>query len=342
MASGNNQQDNNNNNMQQQSQVGQSILDVILEKTTNIEATSNKTVIKRILNEQIKTNGKREQQLRYSTVTIAINEEKGATKEQITDEIETKWMAARERLPCTFWQDRESVYCQFTSSEEKSDFLDHVRTLRRTDENFAKSTLNNICKPDAEGLHFVRKPVRVIINNVKANVKLELIEQSLKRMMDPVGAKIEDLKEGKVTSVGNMPKVRNVMFRIDSRGFRVLFKGHDGAIPYSNPIANTRIKLIARVNARPFQCRECMQLGQHQCKGKACGQCGQTGHMAKECRNKTKFCANCKQKGHRAKDTHCPTYLMEMSRELRRMDVPLEFLTETEYREMLIRHLQLK
>ena len=56
----------------------------------------------------------------------------------------------------------------------------------------------------------------------------------------------------------------------------------------------------------------------------------------------TKFCTNCKQKGHKAKDTHCRTYLMEISKELRKMDIPLEYLVEQEFREALVRHTQLK
>lgn len=318
--------------------VGSSILEVILEKTNNIEAGANRQSIKKLLAEDLKVEGKREHKLRHESISIRISTAKGGAEATIK-EIDEDWVVGKGKLPPANWLDKEHVYVQFASIEEKNDFLDFAKISSSEKRN---STLTEIVRPNLEGLHFTRKPIRVIITNARSNIKLETVEKTLRKMLDMTDSVMEDLREGKPIQNGGAPPVRNIMFRLDAVGFRVLFKKHDGVIPYKNENSNIRIKLIARINARPFQCRECSQMGNHQCKGRTCGQCGQSGHLSKDCKSKTRFCNNCKRKGHRAKDTHCPSYLKEISKEIRRMDIPLEFLTEQEYRENLLRHIQLK
>lgn len=148
-----------------------------------------------------------------------------------------------------------------------------------------------------------------------------------------------DIREGKPQQV---TKSRSIFFKTNAASTKTLLVGLDGMLPYSNQATQTRTKLYLRINVKPWQCRDCYKIGQHQCTGKKCAQCGTTGHSGKECKSKTKFCDICKRKGHRAKDAHCPTYLNEVAKEIRKIDIPLEFYEDKELRIMLTRHLQIK
>lgn len=316
------------------------ILDVILEKTANVEHESNQNKIHRILNEAIKVNSRRERQLRASTITVKLdnNSDNRATIEKYVDE----WLENREQIPATIWQDKVNVYIQFADEFTKTDFIESV-----SDNNIGPTTAriiaNNLKKPNNRGEHFERKPVRLEIGNVKMNLKIANIKKTLECITSASG-EIEGLKEGKVSA---LTRSRNLYFRTNQVGTRHIFKTLDGAIPYADKAldgSGYKTKLYTKINAKPYQCHNCFTIGPHpSCvKGKLCGQCCKPGHTTKECQSKTKYCDNCKMRGHRAKDTHCPYYLNEVAKELRKMDLPLEYLEEQGERETLIKHLQLK
>lgn len=54
--------------------------------------------------------------------------------------------------------------------------------------------------------------------------------------------------------------------------FRELFKIHDGQLPYSHKESTKTVKerLYIKLNAKPYQCRECFKIGPHKCQGKLC------------------------------------------------------------------------
>ena len=64
--------------------------------------------------------------------------------------------------------------------------------------------------------------------------------------------------------------------------------------------------------------------------------------MTRDCKSNIRFCPLCKRKGHRAKDTHCPTYLYELTKELKKMAIPLEWMEDKDMRMTLIKSIQLK
>lgn len=309
----------------------ETILDVILEKTANVEHQTNQGTIMRLLSEAIRTNSKRERALRESTITVKLSDD--VDKEKIIETIESRWVMAKQQVPATFWQDKDNVYCQFVSSEAKNNFLDFVQLTEE-----GGTIKDSILKANLNGLHFQRKPVRMEMSNVRANIRSEMIKSTLDKLVENIG-EIQEFKEGKLQAI---TKTRGIYFRADGACFSHLFKTLDGSIPYANRETNTRVKLFIKINAKPWQCRDCFKIGQHQCEGRVCGQCGNKGHATADCKSKTKNCNNCKKRGHRAKDTHCPFYLNEIAKELRKMDIPLEFLEDADLRFCLTKHLQLK
>lgn len=314
----------------------QTIMDVILEKTTNIEQINNRNSINKTLSEIVKTTYRREGLIRESTITITI--ESDAEFEKIRDAMEKEWVNDQNESAIVFWKDRDNLYAQFINKSAKEQFLDFTKLLSSSTPDPKGDTIgtiwSKIAKPNS-GLHFKRRPAKIIVLNIKANQKLD----SIKATLDKLAISILEIKEGKMNEHN---RSRNIMFRTDANGIERLFKDMDGAIPYSNPGTGTRTRLILKINVKPWQCRDCYKVGQHTCEGKLCVQCGNKGHESKMCKSKTKFCPNCKQKGHKAKDTQCNYYLNEVAKEIRKIDIPMEMLEDSENRHRLITYLQYK
>lgn len=323
-----------------------SILDVIHEKTANVEQINNQQNTLRLLHEAIKLLGKRERALRESTITVCREGgrlgDKRLEHNEIVEIIEKIWCQDNDQITCTYWQDKTNTYCQFIDCPSKNAFLDKLSS-QATEINQNQSPNIEllrvaIIKPNNAGLHYTRKPARLEISNVRHNIKLDTVKDTLERLTSAIG-QITDLKEGKEHKV---TKIKSIYFRTNSAGFAQLMGPLDGAIPYTNKSTQTRTRLFIKLNCRPWQCKECAAYGQHQCIGKCCAQCGNKGHEARDCYSRTKTCNNCKKRGHRAKDSHCPMYISETIKELRKMDIPLEYLEDKELRTTLIRALQYK
>lgn len=308
------------------------ILDLINEKATNIEIISTAQSIKTSLNEAIKQLGKKESQLRESTITISHSEQLPPNK--IMEIIESNWVEKLQQLPVTYWQDKSKFYVQFISSVTKMDFLNTVNEVS----NFF--VIKNAIDPlNEEGYHISRKPVKLEINQVRGNIHAKKINDILQGL-NTSKVKISDIREGKPHAI---TKSRSLMFTANSEGLKVLLDQLEGAIQYNNLATNTRAKLYFKINCKPYQCRDCFAIGRHDnCPGKICGQCGQKDHAMKDCKQKTRYCNNCHKKGHKTKDIHCPIYINEIIKELRRMDIPTEYMENKELRQTLIKQLQLK
>ena len=177
-----------------------------------------------------------------------------------------------------------------------------------------------------------------MLYNVRCSMLLDDIEASLTRVVRPPG-QFTALKEGAPNR--NAVKGRNIFFRVNQQAFEQLFTTVHGAIPFLCLETQTRAKLYPRINCRPFVCKRCFAIGAHTCKGMSCATCGSSGHSAATCRRKTRACSNCLAPGHRARDAHCPTYLAELARELRTMDLPVQWMRDEEKRHTLVRLIQL-
>lgn len=307
---------------------GSNQLDVILEKTTNTEEITQAKRVKESISETLRLMARREKLVRQSTITIKLSNE--LTLKKISEVIEKEFCDKVERPSASYWQDKESAYAQFSNQSDKDYFLDwaHVNQIIFKDA---------IQKPNSNGEHIQRKPIRVVINNVRKAILADKVKENLVRILGGEES-LGNFREGKPNPI---TRARAIMFNTDEAGFRTLFGCLEGAIPYINTATDTKSKLILKINCKPWACRDCFAFGPHQCTGKVCGNCGATGHPVKECKVKTKFCKNCKRRGHRAKDNHCPIFLAEVAKELRKMCIPIDYFEDRELRFNLMKHIQI-
>lgn len=318
---------NNNSN----NETNGSILDQIKEQTSNLEAIVTANNVVSTLADAMEDFGRRERISREATLVFKHNDE--VNYDKITDLIEVNWVEAKTQAPVTYWKDKEHSYAQFANKETKLVFLDFMR------EKEIFSPIRGLTSPpNSEGHHLKRKPIRIIIPSVPETVKPEKLDSTLKKLATSTSS-IGPLRAGK--SFGTTRKMRSLMTSVDANGFSMIFKSLGGAIPYNE--ASLKIRVYPRIACKPWSCKDCYYIGpNHTCEGKACGQCGNRGHLTKECKTKTRYCTNCKRPGHRAKDSHCPIFVREIVKELKRMDLPLEYLESKTRRTELIKLLSYK
>lgn len=310
----------------------ESILDLILEKTSNTEASINKLDINQYLNEQLKLMSRRERRTRESTITFELKNDTNG--EALINKIEGVWLKEMNGASVSFWQSKEKLYAEFNSKESRNAFIEEIMK----DRNKHATIINAMANAHGDGNFYKRLPVKYEIANVRQTFKGKIIESSIRQSVGS-RAEISDFKEGEPSGPANK---RGIYFKTNDIGCFEITWIQDATIGYTHIAMGIRKKLLARICARPYMCKDCHQIGRHQCEGRVCAKCGNKGHMSKECKNKTKYCVNCKRKGHKARDLHCPTYLNETIKELRKMDISLSFYEKEDERYVLIKNLQLK
>jgi len=304
-----------------------SILDNIHEIVTNIDNSRVKRDVREAISNAIIVLAQQESKLRESTITVRMND--SFDHEKIVSIINKEWTVDRKQLPATYWQDKMNTYCEFVSADIKRSFLNMVEL----EDDFCIKSL--IAKPNRSGHHFVRRPVRIEIQGVRSSIASKRVYSSLRASAD-VNCEISEIREGKLQAKTNN---RSLLLSVNAAGFRHLFLGLQGSIPYIDLENKIKARLIFRVNCRPWVCKDCNSLGRHECQGKTCSKCGQKGHSYNECKQRTCFCNNCKRKGHKSRDLDCPTYIRELMKELRKVDIPIEFFQNPDLRFILINSL---
>jgi len=310
---------------------GENILDKILEKVTNIDESRKRKDVHSTLADSLIGIAKNERSLRHSTVTIDMDERFDHLA--ITDLIDTHWMQRQSQLPATYWRDQKSTYVQFQSPITKNKFLDYVRLTS----DFPLKDL--IRRPNQEGEHFCRKPVRLEIPNVRLNIEASRILNTIRESISDQRIIISEIREGKKYAHSG---ARSLMLTANAAGFRHLFGYFNGTIPYSSVSDGVRARLSLKLNCRPWMCKNCFRFDHHDCTGKLCAQCGSKDHASNHCVSTTSYCSNCSKRGHRARDLDCPAYINNMIRQLRKVDIPMEYFEEKELRYTLIKALILK
>lgn len=181
-----------------------------------------------------------------------------------------------------------------------------------------------------------RRPIR--INNVRLANKTERVVEILLNCTD-FDTDLTGVKDG---SPHPITEGRSIFFRINGHGLRVIVEKLDGEIPHAEKETHVEARLRTKINCKPWQCKDCLAIGVHYCEGKRCKNCSNKGHTTKECLSKTKIRGNCKRKGHRSDDTHCQSYLDEIGRELRKVDIPMDIFATKESRSNPAKCIQLK
>lgn len=302
-------------------------MDILLEKTSNIEEVTLKNKVRRAISNSLRVLAKREKNLRESTIMIKHSDTLSA--KSIPEIVEKEWSIAHNKPTVTSWQDKDYVYIQFADWSTKQLFLDFAAM------GMPSNFIAAIQPPVSMTEHMVRRPVKVIINNVRAAYRTEHVKTGLVKTL-PEGSLIE-FKEHKANAV---TKARNIEFHVNEMGFRFLFATMDGVLPYFGLTLNQKTRLSLRVFCKPWACRDCFSFGFHQCGGKICANCSGPQHSTKDCTKKLKYCRNCKRSGHRPRDAHCETYLLEVAKEIRKYAIPIDFFEDSEMRFNLTKHLQ--
>lgn len=302
-----------------------------LDQLRHQSSATKKRNARTAIDENLRRAARRESFIRRTTITF--KKSSSTPEELIVQVISQDWINNNKRADVTFWFDRSNVYVQFISLEEKLVFISWLQEAKEVGQvRFAMKPRNK------DGTHYKRRPVRLIFPKVRSAVKTERISRTLKHIMNSdcnLSAPLEGIENPKT-------KLRCITFSANSNAFKKIFIDMNGWLPYLNGNARFRAQLTFKINCRPMTCKKCHTIGVHTCRGKICSDCAGRGHQATSCSSTTKFCINCQKKGHGAIDSSCPIYSWALTKELFKMDFPLEFYEDANLRDQLVHALLLK
>lgn len=318
-------QQNNNNNL-----TTPQLLNKIYLQTTNISKQTNRNTINQLLKDGIKREGLKETEASQATITII--KDNSLNTDLIKTFINNMWVKTEQQLCPSIWEEKKRgfIFVQFMNNETKMAFLNSIKHDPFID------NIKNGKQIDSKS-HYTKRLIRIEVNRVRENMKLETI---LKTIQIACGNKIiiENLKEGKLHN-GNKTKI--VSFYTDANGLTNIADKMKWKIPYYDTSKNIKATLFIKINSKPWLCKDCFTIGNHQCKGKCCGKCSSENHQTKDC-DQNEYCINCKIPGHSARDTHCQTYINMLIRNLVQMDIPNSIYAKESRINNLIENIQLK
>lgn len=266
-----------------------------------------------------------EKKLREYTISIKFGNH--VDHSHIMATIVEKWCEQLGREGVMFWRDYYHTYCEFTSAQMKNEFLDCVKT------NASFESIKSLIEqPLSNGLHFQRRPIKFMIPGINPRIEPTKIGMALTRSA-PADSVFSEIKAGKLFGAR---QVRTISFSANASGFNFIFNILRGRITYTDVTTAICTKLNVKINIKPFMCNKCYIIGRHDCKGRACSFCSAHGHSAAECHSTVEFCINCKKPTHKSNNRACPTYLNLLVKEIRKFDIPIEFMEDAEARFRLI------
>lgn len=280
----------------------------------------------------------RERLLRQNTITLVKGH--GLDYADIMEILEVNWCEEYNEPSTTIWQDENHVYVEFRSIKEKNCFLTAIRNEKDKFRfgPFKVALLDLLTEQGFKASeHYKRKPIKLEIQRVGAHINLETLYNQINRFA-PEGCLISPMRLGKSESA---LRPRSLMFSVDAAGFRYIFDEMRGAVSYNDIKTKKSTKFTPKISSRPYLCKNCHAIGRHNCLGVCCARCGGAGHLLDDCKKPTSYCGNCRRSGHRATDLDCPTYIREYLKELRKLDIPVEYF-EKEKRFFLYKSLMFK
>lgn len=306
------------------------MLNKIYSQTTNISSQTNKNTINQLLKEGIKKEGAKE--IETSLATITITKDDNTNMDIVKNIINNEWVTQHNQLLPPTWEDKKQglIFVQFINSDTKKVFLNMIK-----DNNIVKN-IKHGDQPESKH-HYTKRPVRIEVNRVRENMNTETIVKAIKTACGE-NIKIMNLKEGKLHN-GNKTKI--IAFYTDASGLSNIADKMRWKIPYYDANKNIKANLFIKINSKPWICKECFAIGNHNCRGKCCGKCSADNHLTKDC-DQQEYCPNCKTTGHCARDTHCITYINMLIRNLVQMDIPNSVYNKESRIANLIENIQLK
>lgn len=247
----------------------------------------------------------------------------------------------------TYWFNKLYIFAKFIDRAEKLCFVDWLQTARQCG-NVRYSMLQR----NKDATHFKRRPVCISLQRVNSSIRTTKIHRTLKHLMN-LSCFLSDPREGQEIelnrsngarggSIGdsgcNSDKARTISWLVDANAFRKIFIDLNGSVPYATSDSTVRSKRLRfRINCKPRACKHCYVLGAHKCRGRFCLKCGSKAHHYAKCRStQAKLCMNCKRRGHLSNDSRCPKYIWALTRELFKMDIPMEFYENDDLRDKVV------
>lgn len=256
--------------------------------------------------------------------------------------VERQWTDLKDMAYPSFWSDAKCTYIEFKSPYDKHLFL---KTIEEEQDVFKSKLglplINLVKEPDLmTGHHYKRRPIRLELSSVSPSIDSQKLLHKLISYAPDVCEITPLVRSGLITPFSDEP--RNLTFTVNAAGFTYIFDTLGGIIRYNDLGRCGSIKLYPKIIACPYVCNDCYRMGAHKCLGSCCPKCAGPGHRHFECPKKLAFCVNCKRFGHRSKDINCSSYVNEFLKELRKLDIPLEFYEEDHKRFLLLKSLILR
>jgi len=343
-------------------------LDTIFESVKNNEHAWNKYTSATFMDQMLKHLGKTELKSRFNSIAIqhtpATNTNQLIGREKIQQSIESfvkEFVADSENTVDIRTSDyatilefvdnlkkrntlaklydsqveyKDLILSQMTTIQDSPDLSFARKKLRRDPTMMLNLPNDNAINDSVLSINMSRAPVRCEILGVKRFIKLDIVQKILSQMaQNNTHAKFDNLRESR--SAPNS-SARTLMFQTNGYGLLALYRHFEAKLLYRD--GKIKMDLKVYINCRPYVCRNCFHVGRHpKCtSGKLCSRCGSDKHDENKCQSRFKFCKNCKRPGHRAKDQNCQVYLRAVYAEVRRVDIPLEFLENEEKRAFLV------